>query len=69
MYHYVNGRGRDDPDRYSFRVNLSHADDDSFDGFDEGVITLHYRDGYVADVPVSDIERQINEGKIAHGAL
>lgn len=68
-YHYTQHGPNADPDRLTFTVDLTHMDDDDFDGYGEGAISLHYHDGYVADVPVSNIEEQIEEGKIAEGPL
>lgn len=47
----------DDTDRYRFRAEW--WDDDSH-------VTLYYRDGYVSDVPVENLERYISEEKIVY---
>lgn len=63
-YHYV---GTPDGRKSTFTVDLRHADADDFAGYGEGSIQFQYRDGYVADLPVSNVERDIGEGKIARG--
>lgn len=64
-YHYVHAERGDDS--RTFRVDRRHADADDFAGYGEGAISFLYFDGYVADLPVSTVEKQIADGKIARG--
>lgn len=47
-------------DEHTFTVKRHDKDENG--GFE--TIQLNYKDGYVADVPVENIERHISEGKI-----
>lgn len=44
----------------TFSVNLDYVDADDFAGYGEGAVQFHYQDGYVADLPVSNVEFQID---------
>lgn len=70
-YHYVNGDPDAHPhglDAFTFVVSLDFVDSDDFADYGEGAVGLHYRDGYAADVPVSNFAEQLADGKVARGA-
>lgn len=48
----------------TFEVDLKWLDDDDFADYGEGAVTLLYQDGYVANVPRSNIEAMIAAHKI-----
>lgn len=71
-YHFIPDDEIDveDSDRkYEFSVDLGAMDDDDFAGYGEGAIQMQYRDGYVSDVPVSNVKRYIERGAIAEGPI
>lgn len=61
-YRYIHGT----KDKHIFTVDLRCKDDEDFADYGEGAIQFQYRDGYVSDLPVSNVKKQISDGKIVY---
>lgn len=60
--YYRYGADPDADDDVVFRVDRSA--DEPGEIYDSGCITFEYRDGYVSDLPVENVERYIEEERI-----
>jgi hypothetical protein len=61
-YRYIHGTEA----KHIFTVDLCCKNDENFADYGEGAVQFQYRDGYVSDLPVSNVKEQISDGKIVY---